>query len=317
MRKNKGMSMKKQMVLAGTALALSATSLMPTYAAWDRDAKGYWYLFDTGSYARSQIIAIDGVNYAFDQNAYMVEGWYQDANSNWYYFAPQSGAQVYGWLQLNGIWYYLNPNEGGKMKTSWLELGQNLYYFDASGAMKTGTFVVDGCYYYAEADGSIRRNRIEKEGSIMIKYDETGKQWYRNEENVQNGKSGGEYWQPLLENTALTEQRAEVQESVQEYVEELKEKLYKQYKEEMDTAYSANARIRRGNKWKEKAIKKLQEFSTAISEDEINAYVQAVLNGTYKNGVVYDSEYEFYFGDYDYDYDYDSNYDSDDEWEEE
>lgn len=38
-----------------------------------------------GTYAQNGIYTISGIDYAFDQNGWMVTGWYQDDNENCYY----------------------------------------------------------------------------------------------------------------------------------------------------------------------------------------------------------------------------------------
>lgn len=262
---------KKHIVLTAAATALSVMLAVPAYAAgWDRDERGYWYLFDNGAYARDQIIAIDGVNYGFNPEAYMVEGWYY-YQSNWYYFAPGSGAQVLGWLQLDNKWYYLNPSNGGIMQTGWLDIGRNRYYLDESGVMKVGAFNVDGYYYYAEDDGSLRRNTTETENGISIRYDENGRQMYRNPESELNGKNGGEVWLPVLEQNALLEQRSEIQSSNAEFISQTKLSLYDDFKDYVSRSKNDNDLQKRIEKWKVKAAKKLAELS--VSQAEIDVFL--------------------------------------------
>lgn len=270
--------MKRKVIAAAAAAVLSASMALTSYAAgWDRDEKGYWYLFDNGAYARNQIVNIDGVNYAFDQNAYMVEGWY-NSNSNWYYFSPGSGAQVLGWLNLNGTWYYLDPSTG-IMKTSWLDIGANRYYLDESGAMKVGAFSVGGYYYFAESDGALRRNTTEEENGITIRYDEDGKQWYKNSDTELYMESGGIGWQPVLDQAALLNQRQEIQNTNNIYIEETKDELYENYKHIVSIANNSTDRQNRVDRWKEKVNKKLSEIG--VSQAEIDEFIDLAQRARY------------------------------------
>lgn len=281
------------------AAVMTVVMTMPVFAGtWGQDETGYWYQNDSGSYARDQFMNIDGVNYAFNPQAYMVTGWYNH-NGSWYYFDPATGAQVTGWLDQNGTWYYLNPSTGA-MQTSWLKQGADIYYFDESGAMKTGSFTVDGYYYFAETSGALRRNKVETEGGITIRYDEEGRQWYKNDENRVNSASGGDLWLPLLEAEALQQQRAEIQESNQEYIMEKKDDLYEEYKEEVLTATTSARRTTRTEKWVDKVNRQLSALY--VPQEEIDEYVRDVKYGIYGNDDYY---YDDYDDDYDYDYDYD------------
>lgn len=270
------MSKKKALLIATVALA--AMMVFPAYAGWEQDEKGYWYMFDSGSYARSQIVGIDGVNYAFDQQAYMVKGWY-NVGADWYYFSPESGAQVTGWQQVDGTWYYLNPANSGIMQKSWFKQANKLYYFEASGAMKTGAFIVDGYYYFAESDGSLRRNQVETQNGVTIRYDDDGKQWYKNAETTVNSQNGGDGWLPVLEDSALIDQRREVQESNQEYIEEKKDELYENFKEEVSKSTGTKSRQNKIEKWKTKANTQLKKL--ALSQQEIDDYIREVVSAEY------------------------------------
>jgi hypothetical protein len=271
--------MKKKTTMCLLTAALTMFVTIPAFASgWDQDEKGYFFQFDSGDYARSQIAEIDGVKYAFDQNAYMATGWYT-ADGNWYYFSPDSGAQLTGWQQLDGKWYYLNPSNGGIMQKSWMKQGNNRYYFDENGVMQVGAFTVDGYYYFAEADGHLRRNTIDEENGIKIRYDDDGKEWYKNEESEVNRQNGGDNWLPVLEDKALLNQRQEIQQSNSEYIDEIKDELYDEFKKEVSKSKTATARQRRISNWKEKANRRLSEVS--VTQSEIDAYILQVTQAVY------------------------------------
>lgn len=293
--------MIKKMSVTCVAALLTVAMTIPTFGGWDQDEKGYWYLNDSGSYARDQIMNIDGVNYAFDQQAYMVKGWYQK-DGEWYYFSPESGGQLLGWQQMDGKWYYLNPDNEGGMVTGWLNQGAKRYHFDENGIMSVGAFVANGFYYFAEMDGSLRRNTIEKENGITIRYDDEGKEWYKNEESAINSQNGGESWLPLLEDSALKLQRSEIQESNEEYILEIKDKLAEEYSQEISSAKTSASRQRKIDKWKDKVTRQLTKL--ALSQEDIDSYINEVLLARYY------AEEDDDYDDYSYDYydDYDCEY---------
>lgn len=297
--------MKKRMVLLSVAALMTVSMAFPASAgSWDQDEKGYWYVNDSGSYARDQMMVIDGVNYAFDQQAYMVKGWYQQ-EGNWYYFSPETGAQVTGWTQIDGKWYYLNPGNSGIMHKSWLNQGGNRYYLDETGAMKTGAFTVGGFYYFAEPNGVLRRNVIDKENGITIRYDDEGKEWYKNEESAINTKNGGDSWLPVLENVALQIQRAEIRESNADFIQDKKDALYEEYQAKVATETRPKSRLTKTTKWEDKVKRQLGELS--VSEEDIISYIHSVEYSQYGDT---DREYDYEYEDdgyYDDDY-YDDDY---------
>ena len=284
--------MKKRWSVLITAAVMAVAMAAPAYAgAWGQDETGYWYQNDSGSYARDQIMNIDGVNYGFNAQAYMATGWYQ-SNGQWYYFDLTSGAQLTGWQKIDNAWYYMNPADG-KMQTSWLNHGGQRYYLDpASGAMKTGAFTVDGYFYFAEADGSLRRNKLEKENGITIRYDDEGRQWYKNSETTINGKNDGESWLPVLAADELAQQRAEVQESNADYIIEIKDELYEEYKDNVVTASTYKTRESRTEKWILKVNRQLSELY--VPQEEIDQYIKDVKYGIYGNDDYYtEDEYDY------------------------
>ena len=277
--------------------------MFPASAGWEGSAETSWqYQFDSGAYARNQVVTLDGINYGFDQNANMVKGWMKQGDGNWYYFSSDTGAQMYGWQKIGEAWYFLNSGNGGAMQTGMFALGGKRYYFDESGAMKTGSIEYNGYTYFAEADGSLRRNMIQTENNISIRYDDEGKEWYRNTENIVNGKGGGDTWLPLLAGSALEEQRSSVQESNKDVIQQYKDDLYEEYKEKVLKS-DYKKRAARREKWESKVQRKLGELY--LSAEEISNYIYEVRNGQYDGSDDY-SDYDEY---YDYDYDYDDSWD--------
>lgn len=58
-----------------------------------------------------------------------------------------------GWIQVGGTWYYLTGS--GAMATGWIQLGATWYYLaPESGAMVTGSHVIDGTQYSFNGSGA-------------------------------------------------------------------------------------------------------------------------------------------------------------------
>ena len=130
--------------------------------AWVKDAVGWWYRYEDGSYPASMSAQIDGATYRFDARGYMVTGWAFEGGQ-WFYHGA-SGAQVAGWANVNGTWYYLDPASGA-MATGWVFVSGTWYYLGASGAMATGWAYVDGAWYYLTPSGATAIGWLHEGGS--------------------------------------------------------------------------------------------------------------------------------------------------------
>lgn len=130
--------------------------------AWVKDAVGWWYRYEDGSYPASMSAQIDGATYRFDARGYMVTGWALEGG-HWFYHGA-SGAQVAGWTNVNGTWYYLDPASGA-MATGWVFVSGTWYYLGASGAMATGWAYVDGAWYYLTPSGAMAIGWLHEGGS--------------------------------------------------------------------------------------------------------------------------------------------------------
>ncbi len=130
--------------------------------AWVKDAVGWWYRYEDGSYPASMSAQIDGATYRFDARGYMVTGWALEGGQ-WFYHGA-SGAQVAGWANVNGTWYYLDPTSG-VMATGWVFVSGTWYYLGASGAMVTGWAYVDGAWYYLTPSGAMAIGWLHEGGS--------------------------------------------------------------------------------------------------------------------------------------------------------
>ena len=129
---------------------------------WVKDATGWWYFYEDGTYPASTSIEIRGETFRFDARGYMVTGWVLDGGQ-WFYHET-SGAQVLGWANVNGTWYYLEPPTGA-MVTGWAYVDDAWYYLSASGAMVTGWAYVDGAWYYLTPSGAMAIGWLNDGGS--------------------------------------------------------------------------------------------------------------------------------------------------------
>ena len=144
----------------------------PKKGEWKHDANGWWYQNEDGkTYPKSVVQKIDGTAYRFDENGYMVTGWY-DNDGKWEYYQP-SGAQGTGWQAVDGKLYFLGEdgtmatgwskqgddwyllNESGAMVTGWAKQGDTWYYLQPSGKMATGSVYINGTWYQFASNGAL------------------------------------------------------------------------------------------------------------------------------------------------------------------
>ena len=151
--------------------------------AWVKDAVGWWYRYEDGTYPASTSVQIGGATYRFDARGYMVTGWVLDGG-RWFYHEA-SGAQASGWANVGGTWYYLNAS--GAMVTGWAYVDGAWYYLNASGAMVTGWAYVDGAWYYLNASGAMATGwayvggawyYLTPSGAMAIGWVNDGGSWY-------------------------------------------------------------------------------------------------------------------------------------------
>lgn len=302
--------MKKQMIQMVVAVGFSAALTFTSYAAgWTNDGERYSYQFDSGSWAREQLIEIDGELYGFDAQAFMQTGW-QNVAGNYYYFEPESGAAAKGWKQLEDKWYYLDSFTG-VMKTGFYKEGTKLFYFDENGVMQTGIFYTGGFAYQAEADGSIRRNTDEKSESTgnRIIYEADGKIKFASTLTEAGNKLGASaVYEYLTSPEQMQRWESAQRENLQEAIDEWKENLFEEYKNVVSNTTKAKSHAKKLTKWEDKVNRKLLELGA--TQEEINGYIYDVKAGNYNRDEDYDNEYAYdpsYYDDEDEDYDYDED----------
>ena len=304
--------MKKQIGLVLTTIVISAASIFPALAGWITEGDEYKYQAEEGYFASGGIRNIDGYNYAFDNNGYMLRGW-QYISFRWYYFDPSSGVQLFDWQQIDGKWYYLDPGNSGAIYTYWLSINNKLYYLDESGVMQTGIFYLTNetthseYAYEAGADGVVTRNTQLEANGVVYKYDSAGIITYRTPNTIIARKvvEGRDSWLYLL--------RPELREAQNEEVRNLV--LYGQYQQMNDRydKYRKNVSSKSGStrqsalsSWESQTTTKLQEYG--MDDGAITEYMTKVKNGRYVKMQLPEDPEKFngtgYYEDGD-DYDYD------------
>ncbi len=81
--------------------------------------------------------SLDGIGwrYCYSNGVYATNTWMQDTDGCWYYF-DETGYMATGWIEYNGNWYYCDANG------------------NPSGAMVTGSKVIDGVTYSFDESGA-------------------------------------------------------------------------------------------------------------------------------------------------------------------
>lgn len=86
---------------------------------WRYSPGGWWFQLYGGGWFLDGWQLIRDRWYRFDQNGYMVTGWFQDGDGNWYYLNPVDdgtlGMMRTGWQVIDGKNYYFNPQSDGTM----------------------------------------------------------------------------------------------------------------------------------------------------------------------------------------------------------
>lgn len=78
--------MKKVLCLSLLSVSLLSVNQIKTNAEWRQDNTGWWY--SQGNSWITGVKIIDGKEYCFDKNGYMVTGWHNYGNDNWSYYYP-------------------------------------------------------------------------------------------------------------------------------------------------------------------------------------------------------------------------------------
>lgn len=124
----------KNLLVLSSVFLLSATATLTAQAKWERDAVGWWYSTENGSYKSNC--------------------WFQDTDMTWYHF-NESGYITTGWFSYDNKWYYFDGN-GKMLYSQWIHDNNKDYYLSNNGSMLTNTTTPDG--YKVNASGEWVRN---------------------------------------------------------------------------------------------------------------------------------------------------------------
>ena len=153
---------------------------------------GYWYYFEPrdengwgGELHMNGSEIINGKPYYLspDDGKMGSDGWiketqtydYDDGSTETYtywFYANKDGVLKTGWQSIGGVWYYFEPDENyvtGYMYTGLRVINGKSYFFNSSGAMKAGGWVMDSGswkdengevhtwtdWYYADSSGAL------------------------------------------------------------------------------------------------------------------------------------------------------------------
>lgn len=125
----------------GTQQGQTPTSNV-TYG-WVKDANGWWYRHQDGTYPKSS---------------------WQHIDDQWYFF-NEAGYMKTGWIFWSGSWYYALPE--GPMAKGWNNVNEKWYYFNEAGIMLTGYQVIDGKTYFLDASGARFQNGTTPDGHVF------------------------------------------------------------------------------------------------------------------------------------------------------
>ena len=104
----------------------------PTDAGWKQEGGRWYYVNPDGSRAKSTWKTIDGVEYYFDADGWMVTGW-QKVGSSWYYL-KSDGSKAYDyWVGTTGVGGYYVSKYGTMVAGQTYSYGNYIYTFDANG----------------------------------------------------------------------------------------------------------------------------------------------------------------------------------------
>lgn len=136
---------------------------------WKLDSSGWWWSYYRGGYPKGEWKEIKGDWYYFQDNGYiMQESWLEADDSKWYYFGSD-GAMLEGtWSQINGNYYYFNGDSvkngfktGEMLHSTWIKYNAKTYHMAADGHMASQSWVhkpgATSDYYVGE-DGAFIAN---------------------------------------------------------------------------------------------------------------------------------------------------------------
>ncbi len=180
------------LTLSAVAVIAQATAgVQPAYAAeagWKQVGDKWQYIDESGSIVKGEEEFINGKWYQFDNQGWMVTGWWRGSHvidtsgaraACWKYYNASGDMARVTWKKLNGKWYYFDTD--GEMVENgwrWVPVSDDwdgeweYYYFDKSGAWSTNCWVP--CRYREEL-----WNYLDGSGVPVSGWKKIGNNWYR------------------------------------------------------------------------------------------------------------------------------------------
>ena len=135
-------------VTASAADEAAATESADRQTGWvEQSGKRYFYYAD-GTKATGET-EIDGILYLFGLSGALKTDW-QTVDGKRYYYDPETGEAVFGWVDYFDSRYYVTA-EDGKV-TGAQEIDGKSYYFTEDGVMLSGIYQMEGTIYYSDPD---------------------------------------------------------------------------------------------------------------------------------------------------------------------
>jgi glucan-binding YG repeat protein len=106
-----------------------------------------WYYCHPDGLRATGWTDIEGQRYFLDTTGKMLTGWIHFGSN--YYYLNNSGQLQRNWFQINNKWYYSKDN-GLRVTNTWIDG----YYITETGAMATGSIIIDGVTYNFDANGN-------------------------------------------------------------------------------------------------------------------------------------------------------------------
>lgn len=144
-------AMSASQYVDGYWLNADGTWTYPYRASWRLNSVGWWYGDDSGWYARNQWETINGIDYYFDNNGYMVSNRYIQG-----YWLGADGGLRYPYQaswQINPRGWRYGDTAGWYARNQWESIDGVYYYFDDDGYMVANKYVQG---YWLGADGAWR-----------------------------------------------------------------------------------------------------------------------------------------------------------------
>lgn len=115
-------------------LTMDSEELGDIGGSWHNDQKGRRYRLAAGGSPSAQWLLVMGEWYYFDEEGYVVTGWFEDKEKNAWYFMDDQGKMTVGWKEIQGLWYYFHTD--GQMQTGWVQATPGeWYYLNPDGSM--------------------------------------------------------------------------------------------------------------------------------------------------------------------------------------